>query len=203
MSKNGFTLVELMVTLVVLGVMLAFGLPTFSTWTQNAQIRTSALAIQSGLNLARSEAIRRNTQIRFQLTSSVTDTCAISTSGNNWVVSVDEATNLCGHATVNDAFPLSDTNSNPAPRIIQTKAGAEGGGRVSVVTEQPVAIFNGLGRLSPIPPATAPVAVEINVYPTGGVSACTNARCLRINVSIGGQIRMCDPNLASGDIQRC
>jgi type IV fimbrial biogenesis protein FimT len=36
------------------------------------------------------------------------------------------------------------------------------------------------------------------VWPDGGP-----IRCLRIMVTLGGQIRMCDPALAVGDAQAC
>jgi type IV fimbrial biogenesis protein FimT len=55
----GFTMIELMVTLVVLGILLGIGVPSFRVILLNA--RTSAVAndITSAINLARSEAVKR------------------------------------------------------------------------------------------------------------------------------------------------
>jgi type IV fimbrial biogenesis protein FimT len=64
--SRGFSLLELMVTVAIVGVMLAVGVPSFRTWTQNAQTRSAAEAALSGLQSAKNEAIRRN--VRVQLT---------------------------------------------------------------------------------------------------------------------------------------
>ena len=88
-NRYGFSLIELMVALAVLGLLLALAMPMFGTMIQNSRIRTSAEAIQNGLQLARAEAVRRNQQVRFQMTSSVDAACALSASGSNWVVSIN------------------------------------------------------------------------------------------------------------------
>lgn len=63
----GFTLIELMITLVVLAIMILIGLPSFTIWIQNTQIRTAGEGIMSGLQLARSEAVRRNTSVELRM----------------------------------------------------------------------------------------------------------------------------------------
>ena len=47
-SQRGFSLIEVMVTITVVALLLALGLPSFSTGMQNRQIRTAAGAIQNG-----------------------------------------------------------------------------------------------------------------------------------------------------------
>jgi type IV fimbrial biogenesis protein FimT len=64
---KGFSLVELMVVVAVIGILLATGLPSFNTWIQNTKIRTAAEAVVSGLQSARAEAIRRNARVTFSL----------------------------------------------------------------------------------------------------------------------------------------
>lgn len=199
----GFSLIELLIAVVVFGVLTAIAAPTFSTWTQNSRIRTTTQSIENGLQQARAEAIRRNMQVRFQLTDTVTDSCAISASGTSWVISLDAVTSACGHDKVNEAYPLSDSDHNPEPRIIQTRPSAEGGGGVQVLAanSRAVAIFNGYGRLVAVAPDTAPQPLSIDVKSNSG--SCTGYRCLRITVTTGGQVRMCDENRPVGDPQRC
>ena len=131
--------------------------------------------------------------VRFQLTDSVDNSCALSTTDTNWVISFDDPTGACAGAFLNEAFLISDATNNPAPRIIQKRPAAEGSSRVVALANQSVIVFNGLGR--------ADTAATIDLNPS--VGACTAFRCLRVTVSTGGQIRMCDPNLPSGDPQAC
>lgn len=192
-SQQGTTLVELLIGLAIIAMLFALGSPAFTSWIQNSQIRTAAEAIQNGLHLARGEAVRRNTSVRFQLTSAVTATCALSTTGGNWVVSLDSPAGACNSAP-------SDT---VAPRIIQIRSAAEGSPNAAVAAGQSAIIFNGLGRVTPVP--AGDIDIDIS-NPTGGTcatAATDGMRCLRIRVSTGGQIRMCNPILAATDPQGC
>ncbi|MFA7269075.1 MAG: GspH/FimT family pseudopilin [Sterolibacterium sp.] len=192
-QQRGTTLVELLIGLAIVALLFAMGAPSFFSWIQNSQIRTSAEAIQNGLFLARAEAVRRNATVRFQLTSSVTGSCALSTASGNWVVSLDDPSAAC-------STPPSDT---VAPRIVQVRPAAEGTDNAVVAAGQSTIIFNGLGRVTPVPAGN----IDINISnPTGGTcatSSTTGMRCLRVRVSSGGQIRMCDPLRASTDPQGC
>lgn len=83
MNKHvkGFTLVELMVTLVVLAILMFLALPSYTLWIQNTQIRTAAESILSGLTLARGEAARRNTAVELKIDAGSGWTARISSTG--------------------------------------------------------------------------------------------------------------------------
>lgn len=205
MKRNplGFSLIELMIAMAIFGMLLALAAPSYSIWISNSRIRTTAESIQSGLQMARSEAVRRNSTIRFQLTSTVANDCTLSTSETNWVISFDDptlGTGKCASALLNDAFSAADSTNNPAPRIIQLRAAADGTAGVQATADQALIAFNGLGRVVPAPGAL--VKIDVN-NPTRGT--CTQLKCLRVTVSAGGQVRMCDPNtsLPTTDTQRC
>lgn len=191
-TQRGFSLIELLVGIVILGVLMAMAVPRFSDWLRNARIRTSAEAIQNGLQLARAEAVRRNATARFQLVNTIDNSCALDTAGPHWVVSMDNPAGQCASAP-------SDT---VAPRIIQVRNRAEGSVQTQVAAGQSALVFNGLGRLTPVPAGN----VAIDVSSTTGGTCIANGgsvRCLRLVVSVGGQIRMCDPALPAGDAQAC
>jgi len=62
---GGFTLIEMLMVLVIVGIMTAIALPAMRTHLANADIRGVAEEMRSGLEVARTEAIRRNTAVNF------------------------------------------------------------------------------------------------------------------------------------------
>jgi type IV fimbrial biogenesis protein FimT len=183
--SSGFTLIEALITIAVLALLLMLGLPGMATWLQNTQLRASAEAMQAGLQLARAEALRRNTTVRFQLVDSLAGGCALSLIGTNWVVSLDDPTGACD-ALESDAA---------APKILQKRSGAEGSPNARVnAAGGSTLVFNGLGRVA-VNGIVDPPITQIDISnPSGG--NCQPAgpmRCLRLNLGLGGQVRMCDP----------
>jgi type IV fimbrial biogenesis protein FimT len=69
MDKKGFTLVEVAVTLSILSIMAAISIPTYISWLPKHRLITSARQIYDDLNLAKMEAVKRNTDvcIKFNL----------------------------------------------------------------------------------------------------------------------------------------
>lgn len=190
--QSGVSLIELLIGLAIMGLLIMIGLPNMATWLNNSQIRTAGESMLAGLTLARTEAVRRNQIVRFQLVNNLTSTCVVSTTGTDWVVSMDTPVGAC------DAAASDPAPTDPPPRIIQKRAGSEGTQRAVVAaTTAGVIHFNGLGRVTS--PGGAANMTRLDVTnPTGG--ACENPdgsggpmRCLRINISIGGEARMCDP----------
>lgn len=184
MLNRGFSLIELMITIAVLGIVLMIALPNMGTWLQNTQIRTSAEAMQAGLQLARAEALKRNTTVRFQLVDTLTSACTLSAQGPNWVVSIAGTAGLCEQ----------DASDTAAPQLIQKRAAAEGSPNAVVLGNATEVQFNGLGR------AAVGSLTQIDISNPGGGACKTPAgnepmRCLRIQVSAGGQVRMCDPGI--------
>lgn len=188
-------MIELLFVVSIIGILAALAAPSFNTWIMNNQIRTVTDSIQNGLQLARSEAVHRNTPIRFEMVSSIDNSCATSTNSGYWVVSQINTLGLCGSAP-------SDTAAAPDPLIIQKHSGLEGGTTTTtIVATQSLVVFNGLGRQATVTDGTTtpspPVNVSIDVTnPTGGACIPAGAmKCLRVVVSAAGQIRMCNPSL--------
>lgn len=92
-NNTGFTLVELMVALAVLGVILTLGLPNMSVFFEGNRIVTNSNDLIAGMNIARSEAIRRNSRVSICKSANAgaaTPTC-ITTGGweQGWIVFVE------------------------------------------------------------------------------------------------------------------
>jgi type IV fimbrial biogenesis protein FimT len=185
-AQSGMSLIEVLIGLVIMGILIAIGLPNMAVWLNNAQIRTAGETMLAGLTLARVEAVRRNQIVRFQLVSDLTSGCVITASGTTWVVSQDDPAGACDQAPSDAA----------APRIIQTRSGSEGTPRAVVAAATAGTVhFNGLGRVSS--PGGALNMTQLSISnPSGG--SCEHVdggdmRCLRIDISIGGEAKMCDP----------
>ena len=191
-SLAGFTLIELMIAIAIVGILFVAGLPEASNWIQNTKIRTASESISNGLQLARGEAVKRNTRIQFMLTNNTPNAATLPTlaagntgdlTGVNWVVMNYEST---GVYTTTDFVQGSDFSSP----------------NVTVNAGDATIVFNGLGRNDLASTSTIQVT-----NPTGGacVAASGPMRCLNVVVQPGGQIRMCDPAIAggSGDTRAC
>ncbi len=68
-GQRGVGLIETMVGLVIVSIVFIAGAPSFSTFMQNRKVRNAADAIANGLNLAKTEAVSRNTNVMFTLTA--------------------------------------------------------------------------------------------------------------------------------------
>ncbi|MEW5248929.1 GspH/FimT family pseudopilin [Microbulbifer sp. 2201CG32-9] len=60
----GFTLVELMFTIAILGIVMAIGVPSFTTMIQNNRLTAAFNDLAGALHFARAEAVRRGEAIR-------------------------------------------------------------------------------------------------------------------------------------------
>ncbi|MBN1238033.1 MAG: GspH/FimT family pseudopilin [Gammaproteobacteria bacterium] len=86
---RGFTLLELMVTLAVAGVLVTIGVPSFFDIVRNNRAATNANEMVTAFTLARSEAIRRGA--RIGVCSSADQANCGGTWSDGWIVFVDAA----------------------------------------------------------------------------------------------------------------
>ena len=80
--NSGFTMVELMITITIAGVVAAFGVPSFTQAIQNSRLTTSANELVASLGFARSEAVKRNQAITVRK--------SLSEWEDGWIVFVDD-----------------------------------------------------------------------------------------------------------------
>ncbi|WP_308363768.1 MULTISPECIES: GspH/FimT family protein [unclassified Microbulbifer] len=66
MREQGLTLLELLITLAVLAILLAIGLPGFSTIIQNSRLAANTEELRSAIHLARTAAVSRNQRVTLR-----------------------------------------------------------------------------------------------------------------------------------------
>lgn len=62
-TQNGFTLYELLITVVIVGVVLTLGVPNMLAYNQNGRMTSAANDLHSAFHMARSESSRAKTNI--------------------------------------------------------------------------------------------------------------------------------------------
>lgn len=183
-SQRGFTLIELMTSLTVLGILLLLGLPTYKQWIINTRIRTASESIQNGLRLARNEAVQQASNVRFQLNTA---------SGADWTVcllgTASATTCPATASSVVQSFVgkggtqgvLVGASSDLSSIPVSGSSSALSGGLPAGIT------FNSLGRPSAYG-STSLVRIDVT-------DPQPNSRRLSTTISAGGLVNMCDPQI--------
>ena len=88
-SSTGYTLLELMITLTVAGILMGVAVPSFTSVIDSNRLTTYANDLVTALNYARSEAIKRN--LRISLCKSTTGlSCTTSSNwAQGWIIFTD------------------------------------------------------------------------------------------------------------------
>jgi type IV fimbrial biogenesis protein FimT len=139
---GGFTLVELMITVLVAAVLLAIAAPGFRSLIERNRLQAATSNLYTSLVLARSEALKRNQPV-IVCQSASGQSCGTTPAGrweDGWIVHVDP-----------NNPPTLDPND-----IIAVREGLDGGDTVWVVDD---------------PNATTPAGKQLVTYQTDGGAA--------------------------------
>lgn len=185
--QTGTTLLELMVTVTILGILMAIGMPQMKDWILRSSVSTAAELIQNALRQAEAEAIRRNARVEFLLTNDKPSVASISSlsavsNGANWAVRVLDSS-YTPLANTKLAYVNAQSMSEISSDLKLTGPGS--------------VVFSGTGRGSDI---KGVALTESQIY---RVSRAGADRALCVFVTPGGAVKMCDPSAASGTPYAC
>jgi type IV fimbrial biogenesis protein FimT len=170
--SRGFTLIEIFIALLIVALLLLLGMPSFTAFLRNSEIRSTAESIVNGLRAATSEAANRNKKVTFELAGGG------SANWNFWVFEDDGVT------------------KKPLQAYAKEEAGKST--KITILPAGQTAVtFNGLGRvdIDPASPNNHIRQIDIDSIVSG------EARPLRIIVDDPNPadpakprgLRMCDP----------
>lgn len=119
-SERGFTLLELLITVAVLAIVLAIGVPSFADMIRNNRLASESNELVTSITLARSEALKRGIPVSVCPRSGAT--CADSTDwSNGWLVFTDDLAPTGALNAPTDAVLLSSSANDSGVSITSDK----------------------------------------------------------------------------------
>ena len=102
MKKNGFTLLELLVTVAVAAIVLTIGVPSFKAVIENNRRVSAVNDFLAALTLTRSEAIKKNRRVTLCKSNDQTS-CSTATAYNKgWIIFEDAGATAIGSIDSDD-----------------------------------------------------------------------------------------------------
>lgn len=188
-SSAGFTMVEMMVTLLLFSILMTLGIPTMRAWITNVKVRSVADALQNGVRVAQAESLRRSRQVVFSLTNTVPVQAGVYTPITAAANGIYWSVNL---------VPLMTDGSDAVTFIQSGQLGAISSSNVAVTGPAEIC-FNSSGRL--VAQAVTGVAGGTCTLPVNNppvwvykVTLAGADHPLWVQVTLGGKLHLCDPS---------
>lgn len=115
--QRGFSMLELMVAVTVLGILFGIGVPSFNAMIRNNRVATNTNEIVLALSVARSEAVRRGLPVSV-CASNAAHTACVAAAQPNWAN---------GWFVFTDATGAAGAINGPADEILQRFDGVPNG----------------------------------------------------------------------------
>ncbi|TJY62072.1 prepilin-type N-terminal cleavage/methylation domain-containing protein [Sinimarinibacterium sp. CAU 1509] len=172
---RGFTLLELMVTITVLGILVALAVPSYSSLINRNRVRNAAEQMRSDFSLARSEALRRSNNVTLSFTRSA--------DGATWCYGLNTGGNCDCTATTGANVCALDVESGVRIRRV-VDSGAYRGVSMTNLTYSGCSTSCNL-TLNPVRPTMAGGTVQFTSMANQVVRVVTTSM---------GRIRLCSPS---------
>jgi type IV fimbrial biogenesis protein FimT len=197
----GFTLIEALITMVIMAVVLAVGVPTMNGWISRARAASAAEFYAAGLRRAHDEALNRHSRSRLVLTENIV-------SGQyDWQVDVcfpsaGPCSNSTGSWSTVAAPATGDPEGSSGFRSVRQTADALPSDAVVTVTRLPSdaleVYFLESGWLDA---SLAPTLRRLTVGPS--ITHAGQYPDTALVLSLAGTLSRCDPSLSAGDSRAC
>lgn len=172
LREPGFTLIELMVTFVLLAVLLTLAAPSFITYQRNAELTSAANSFVAALSAARGEAMKR--QVRAFV---------VPLSGTNWATGWQVFVDVDSSVTSASIAPAGID-------IVVTQQAALQNGVTVTASSFPVSgttayvMFNGNGSMTMLD----------KTFQVGSLELSNGSESRRVIANPEGRLRVCKPS---------
>lgn len=207
LRQCGISMIEVMVSIVIVGILAAIGIPSLTTWMMNTQVKATGESLLSALQLARAEAIRQNLRSEIIFTNS--DGLA------SWTVITDSSSvpgtfpvaNTIESGGANEAGKNARIGVSTAALTGQDYASAIAAGTAMNTDPPPGIVFDAFGRVATDASATAQVTrvTRIDVTGLNDVAGSDEANFRRrvVTITDSGLAKLCRPSLPASNPQGC
>ncbi|WP_353326681.1 GspH/FimT family pseudopilin [Chitiniphilus shinanonensis] len=158
-SMHGFTLVEMMAVVTILGIALAIAIPSMTSFIAKERLRSAAGDWRSAFSLAKSEATKRNIPLYFVISANP------STEPGTWSLIVSTASSCA----LNAACDIKSLRSTEY-KGIQVTALDEDLNGASIGASRPLPSFS---TTQSITLTNTWGSIQLSMSPTGLVSQCS------------------------------
>lgn len=195
----GFTAIEVLVVVAIMGIMLAVGMPSMSNWLLGRQAVSAAVFYQDGMALARNAAIAHNAHSRLVLTPNAAN------GKMDWQVDLcfeSVCSDTQGDWSTTGAYAAGDPNqSSQTKSVLRSAQGMPGDGSFTLTLGPDGATavyFTPLGWVDTA--VDAPLA-SIDIKPATARAGAFKE--LMVKLPLGGIAAICDPNAAAHAANGC
>ncbi len=180
--QRGATVVEMVILFAIGTTLLAAASPELSLLAANAQMRSAADSLRSGLRIAQREALSRQLPVELVLTDDAPRAAQVAPAadGSNWIVRA--------------------VRGDRSFELLASFSGADQTPRVLVKAERSVFAFDSFGRLRVDASGEAHAR---DAWRIAFDDRLAIARPLRVEVTTGGSSTTCDPSAGATDSFTC
>jgi type IV pilus assembly protein PilA len=168
-SQTGFTLIEIMIAVGIVGIASAIAVPSYVQWNARYQLRQAASELHSNLVQARMAAKNTNTAVTATFTKAVNGTYSAAFGGTLAPINLPNS--------VTGGSMILVTALGPPPTTVVTDFAASPPGPLGIITfsQQGLRVAGGVGNQTVTLTSVGGTTYSIVVAPSGKVNWCINS----------------------------